>query len=309
MGGNIARRIGLTQKTVVKQSSELVESTRNVGIEIEVENVHRNTLRAEVGHAWEVVRDGSLRPPDFSAELRSPSPGYAGAALVKSIDALVGVKSLEKASFGWRCALHAHIDMRDKTTEDLHVTAVLYSLLEPFIFAWDGTGRHESRFCMPWWVCDADITKAMEMITTEDDRTLQMLMNRFSKYTALNLEPLQRFGTIEFRHSQSTTDRTVLIEYINMGLDIANASLKHPDVTPIEMVLEFMDKGPEAFIPRWVSASTANALLRAPIGEMPLTQDVFDRSISTAITMSELYKHRVMVSPDMVDLGMMQHIL
>jgi len=288
VSNNIARRLGLAQRVISSPTNELSEFTRNVGVEIEVEEVNPAALKRSLGHIWEVVRDGSLRPPERSAELRSPTPGYSGKQLVESIDALATCEALDDAHFGWRAAAHAHIDMRDKTSEDIQYTLVLYALIEPFIFAWDGTGRHESRFCMPWWVCSGDISTAVNITNATNDNDFSSNIGHFSKYTALNLEPLRRFGTIEFRHAQSTRDRGRLLEYINICLDISNASLKHPDTAPIDMVLEFMTKGPELFIPRWFSANSAAALLRPPMDVVPLTQDILDRSISTALTLAEL---------------------
>ena len=309
MSNNIAQRLGLSPRKVNSPTDELTEYSRNIGVEIEVEDVNPRQVQEELGGIWEITRDGSLRPPERSVELRSPVPGYSGKQLVDSIDALGRADSLANGSFGWRAAAHIHVDMRDKTMEDIHTTAVLYALIEAFIFAWDGTGRHESRFCMPWWVCSTDITTATKMYKTSDNGAFSSYIRTFSKYTALNLAPLSKFGTIEFRHAQSTKNRTQLLEYINIGLDICNASIKNPNTTPIQMVLDFMVDGPEVFIPRWFSTRSARALLRAPMGAMPLTQDILDRSISTALTLAELYEHKEFIIPKNIDYNLINSII
>jgi len=298
---NIARRLGLAQKEVSISTPELVESNRNVGIEIEVENINPNAVMKDLRDTWEITHDGSLRPPNRSAELRSPKPGYSGKALVNSIDALATSKNLCNGTFGWRAALHLHIDMRDKDSRDLHMAVVLYSLLEPYIFAWDGTGRHESRFCMPWWVCSSDMATALNIIYADSDPIFKHHIYRFSKYTALNLAPLMRFGTVEFRHAQSTIDRSKLLEYINIALDIVNARNRKPDVTPSEMVLQFISTTPEEFLFDWVSDRTARALLRAPKDVMPLIQGVFERVINTAITLAEMDNKSIPIASDNIN--------
>lgn len=309
MSMNIANRLNLQQRQVIAESTELSDSSRNVGIEIEVERVNPGDLIRELGAIWEITDDGSLRPRGESAELRSPVPGYAGKALVDSIDALDNATSLRNASFSWRCANHFHIDMRDKTDEDLKMSMVLYSLIEPFIFAWDNTGRHESRFCMPWWVCSEDMFTAADMLTAKNNSVFRNLVMRFSKYTALNLAPLARFGTVEFRHSQATKDRNTIIDNINMCFDICNANERHPGTDPIEMVLEFMVDGPEPFIYKWFDSGPAAALTRQRIGEMPLTQDIFDRSINTALTIAELHLFKELSPIDNVNTDIIRSLL
>ena len=306
---NVAQRLGLPQRQVVVHSSELSDPSRNVGIEVEIENVVPRVLKNELSHIWDIGHDGSLRPRDYSAELKSPVPGYAGKALIDSIDALHNSEGIKAGTFSWRCANHLHIDMRDKTDEDLHMATTMYSLIEPFIFAWDGTGRHESRFGMPGWVCAEDISTATIITGAETNNEFHSSINRFSKYTAMNLAPLARFGTVEFRHAQGTSDRSTIIEYINICLDICNASYRFPNTSCIDLVLEFMVDGPVPFIRRWFEPSAASALLRARMGELPLTQSIFDRSISTALTIAELYQHKSMVAPADFNTDLLSKIL
>jgi len=305
MTNTIAKRIGLPPRVINKPSSELIDSGRNIGVELEIENVRPRDAFADLGHLWKVERDDSLRPRDRSVELKSPSPGYSGEQLVQSLEALAGKDSLAHGTFGWRAGSHIHVDCRDKTPEDLAYIGPFYALLEPSIFAWDGSGRHESRFCMPWWVCSHDIATAFDIIHARNDNEFVGKISSFSKYTALNMEPLQRFGTLEFRHAKSSIDKAFLLEYINIGLDVVAAADKFRDtMSPMGMVLDYMSIGPERFISKWCDPVVSRALLRTPheANIMPLIPKVFDRAISTAMTLAELQSHVRTIVPESIDM-------
>ena len=301
MTTNIAQKLGLREKEITVPCSVFTDPTRNVGIEIEVENVDIADINADLGQVWSVGRDGSLRPPEYSAEIKSPRSGYAGTALLESIIAADESIPLRSGSFSWRCATHVHVDVRDKQLDDLKYSLVLYALIEPFIFAWDGTGRHESRFCMPWWVCAEDISTASAIARENDDHDLHNWISRFSKYTAMNLAPMNKFGTIEFRHAQGTCDKDTLIEYINICLDIINVHERATSTPCIELVLEFMESEPETFIRKWLSEGSANALLQPTIGEIPLTTEIMERAASTALALAELDEHIAVTTPSVLN--------
>lgn len=308
MTRNIASRLGLNQRTVAESSDELVDGLRNVGIEIEAENFSRRALREEQGDLWEVVPDGSLRPSDASGELRLPTPGRCGKQLITALNSADKSPILNRASFGWRCAVHVHVDMRDKTPKDILMIMTLYSLLEPFFFAWDGTGRQESRFCMPWWVCSQDMITASNIIHSKNNSEFIQQIGTFSKYTALNLAPLRRLGTIEFRHLRSTNKKDRLLAYTNLCLDVVAVSDRCGDLKPIDLVAQFMDVGPTRFINQWMSPDSANALLSVPSEEPPLTPVVLDRVINTAVTLAELHKLAELATPDSPDIKTLSSI-
>ena len=290
---NISSLMGMAPRQSVVPSSELIDSTRNVGIEIEIENVDRSMVARELGDIWCTTGDGSLRPANRSVEILFPVPGYCGAKIIEALDALALSPTLQAGRYGWRTATHAHIDMRDKTLEDIHMLTVFYALLEPFIFAWDGKGRHESRFCMPWWVCSKDMFIATDLSTSStatesrQARQARLAVSQFSKYTALNLAPLSTIGTVEFRHMQSTIDRARLLTYINLCLDIVGISDRAMDRTPIDLVMQYLEEGPDPFIRSWLSAPSAEALLHSRVGEVPLTTSILDRSVHAAISLAE----------------------
>ena len=297
MTDNIASRLGLAQRVIPTPSKDLTDSLRNVGIEIEVEDISRSSLQEEQGNLWEVVPDGSLRPTGASGELRLPTPGRCGKQLIEALDSADQSPILNRASFSWRCAVHVHVDMRDKTPEDILMAMTLYSLLEPYFFAWDGTGRQESRFCMPWWVCSQDMITASNIANSRNNSEFTQQIGVFSKYTALNLAPLRRLGTIEFRHMRSTNKKRRLLEYTNMCLDVVSISEKAGKLKPIDLVSQFMQVGYTQFIRQWMSDQSANALLDVSVGESPLTPAILDRVINTALTLAELHKLSSLATP------------
>lgn len=290
MSNNISSLMGLPRRSVVRESSELVDSHRNVGVEIEVEMVHPNIVEEQTRQHWEVVEDGSLRPSDRSAELIFPTPGYAGQDIIAALNCLRESSELKEGRYGWRTAAHVHVDMRDKNLSDIHNIITAYALLEPYIFAWEGSGRQESRFCMPWWVCSQDMIGATSIVASESSRVhhLRDRVMGFSKYTALNLAPLRTLGTIEFRHMQSTIQRDRLLAYINLCLDIVSISERVQGMTPIDLVEQYTAVGSSEFIRAWLSANSADMLLSARATSPTLSPAVLTSSVSTALTLAEL---------------------
>ena len=96
---------------------------------------------------------------------------------------------------------------------------------------------------------------------------------------------------------KSTNNKDRLITYINMCLDVVKISEKLDEITPIELVLQYMTIGPQQFIQRWFSSGSANALLNTPTGEVPLTQPILDRVVNTAITLAELQSKAELALP------------
>lgn len=295
---DIARLAGLNPRPVIRSSEALIVSDRNCGVEIEIENVSRRALNDAIGQHWEVTTDHSLRPADRSAEIRSVRGGACGKALVDALEAWAKYElpnTRVAPHFSWRTGLHVHVDVRDKLPEDIRVLGTHYALLEPYIFNWAGAGRWESRFSMPWWVVtqDIDMLAAMTAKPTSRgvnaDHQFTTAVQRFSKYTSLNLAPMMRIGTVEFRHGQSTHDVQAILEYINICLSLVELAVDDGDPNQcIKIVEEYVTKGPEAYMHKYLPPQIADKLYSPLRGEAPLTRDILIASTETALAIAEL---------------------
>jgi hypothetical protein len=165
------------------------------GVEIEVEGVHNQPNRDwEERHNFTTTHDGSLRnagvefitnPQDFDDTLESLRKWYLAAA-----------------EYGWtrgqRCGIHVHVDMRRYTAEEVAGVCAAYAAFEPLAYAMCGAQREENINCLPWYRAPDQADAVRQMV---EQGLGTFLFNTFVKYSGLYCQPLQRFGTIEWRQA------------------------------------------------------------------------------------------------------------
>lgn len=177
-----------------------IASTELIGIEVEVENVTRVNYLHE---AWQSKADGSLRNNGIEF-ITLPS---------RACDAPILLESLMKRTlnadccFSPRTSVHVHLNFLDNTNDDLTSFLALYSVYERLFYKFVGRQRIKNIYCVP-------ITETALLSLSARKNTVSI--KDWQKYTALNLKPLEQFGTIEFRHMHGTPDVTKLCVWIDL---------------------------------------------------------------------------------------------
>jgi hypothetical protein len=163
------------------------------GVEIEVENCHNVGWADEAG--WQVIGDGSLR----GAGIEFISPPVEYATLKTMLMAYYHAHHENGYHANTRTGIHVHMDMRCRTLEQVAAICAVYAIVEPILFSMCGPEREECIYCVPWYRATEDI----KLLRTVLDNPGQAAghINATCKYAALYLEPLLRFGTIEFRQA------------------------------------------------------------------------------------------------------------
>lgn len=162
------------------------------GVELEIEDVRQCS---DYG-GFNVTEDGSLRnngkefisPPLKVKELVD---GF------KKIHANLVHSKSKPQPFSDRTSIHVHINCLDLNQEQVKSIVLWYALFEPVFFAMCAPNRKNNIHCVP-----LDQTTLCENYR----RTLPLFVQKWSKYTALNLLPLSTQGTIEFRHMEGHKD-------------------------------------------------------------------------------------------------------
>lgn len=108
--------------------------------------------------------------------------------------------------FSPRTSVHIHLNMQDFTTPQVFDYVLLYTLFEKLFYKFCGRGRIKNIYCVP--LIDTDL---LVQLSEKQPETAG-----WSKYTGLNLLPLQNYGTIEFRHMHGTNDVGKLCVWIDM---------------------------------------------------------------------------------------------
>lgn len=196
-----------------------------VGIELEYEGGITDVLLSNVKEhnikSWKITGDNSLRD---GVELVTNNGIPFGPALEKHIFSDLPAL-LEGSSFKptMRCGFHVHQDVTSLTCKEFAKLIVIYCLNEAALFEETGN-RVSSNFCVPLFDCDlAQYADAIEALWLSG--SVSELPNSDDvKYRALNVVPLWKFGTIEYRFMESTTSPEAIYSFISKIMSIKHLS-------------------------------------------------------------------------------------
>jgi hypothetical protein len=134
---------------------------------------------------------------------------------------------LTAGNYSERTSVHIHANCQDLTMEQLRLVLSLYQIMERVLFNFIKEGREDNIFCVPWSEC------LLGSQGFHDINSLTNKINRWKKYTALNLLPLRTQGTIEFRHMAGTHD----LDRIMIWVDIIGSLFKFARVENYDDVI------------------------------------------------------------------------
>lgn len=189
-----------------------------IGIEIEAEGALPGALlpsAAAVSPHWERGSDGSLRN-GYEYRLFAPKAGNElSAAISQFFDGQVNVvKALTSGT-------HVHIDMMEETTSINSVQALvlLVYILEPAIFHIVDPGREWCGYTNGLETAPSVLLSSILKDGLDDDPSplVNVAENgKQYKYYGLNIQPLARFGSVEFRYFPTASSSAELIDWIQM---------------------------------------------------------------------------------------------
>jgi len=204
-----------------------------VGIEIEYENLR---IGPNV-NLWGVTTDGSLRNNGIEYISIPLKVEEIPTALGNLRSALLGSNPIPHT----RCGLHVHLNMRPRTVGEVYSFIASYVLLEPTLFGKFCPDRLLSAFCVPLYLNNNTLSAAnasLEACRNGSGSLSQILST--SKYGALNLASLARFGTVELRQLPSTLDFIRIQEWIDTLLRLYNNATEYNDPLRITELYDVM---------------------------------------------------------------------
>lgn len=200
-----------------------------VGIEIEVEG--RNLLNeADRVVNWNITTDGSLRGEGYEYVLKGPLNITAAKTALKAMeDALKARGSVVNDAH--RGSVHVHINMQNRTIEQVFTTLYLWMIVEPLWVHMCGPQRDGNLFCLPSYLSGDLVFYGENLLKCLRDDAFFDLNSR-GKYSSINTDALITFGSLEFRTFPSQTKAEVLSGWLdwcnnlcNMGSDIEISDL------------------------------------------------------------------------------------
>ncbi len=204
-----------------------------LGVEVEVEG---ERLPVVDGEDWRTERDHSLRGESFEYVMREPR------SLPETITCLNSLKECLNNSNYYetpRAGVHVHVNVQNLTVVQLYNAIISTYLLETILTRYCGPHREGNLFCLR--VCDAEY-QAIKVEESAVKNSLRVLNTEEIRYSALNLNSLAKYGSIEYRAMRSTADFGVLriwctvlhnirmqAEQFETPLDIVSMALEAPE--------------------------------------------------------------------------------
>ncbi len=150
---------------------------------------------------WLGVRDGSLRGNSLEYIFSQPCTREELAPLVKGLfDCFKNFKS--KLDNSNRCSTHVHINMANKTINQLTSTIILWAIFEEALIDWCGEERKTNHFCLSMKDSSSLLVSWEAYLRTGGAR----VFDRNMKYSALNILPIFEKGSFEFRCGRASSD-------------------------------------------------------------------------------------------------------
>jgi hypothetical protein len=177
----------------------------DVGIEIEAEGEGMRIVDTAI---WRTESDGSLRPkggfPNLCAEfvLTQPIPvATVKPALQQLKEELAGAVF----KFSSRCSVHIHVNVLNLEYQQMLAMIYAYYLLEEPFMTYCGKSRKGNNFCLRLADAEGQLDSVMGLIRDGEEGVYRLPGDR-SRYSALNVEALGKYGSLEFRGMEGNLD-------------------------------------------------------------------------------------------------------
>lgn len=109
--------------------------------------------------------------------------------------------------FSERTSTHVHVNVSNLTLDQAKNMVLLYALFEPVFFSFVGDERKHNIYCVPL---------SHTFLPSTYSANFDTMVKSWHKYTALNIKPVSKIGTIEFRHLYGTDDVNIFSEWIDI---------------------------------------------------------------------------------------------
>ena len=185
-----------------------VATTTNmiVGLECEVEDLRGSYMTIPPGSYWNCIEDGSLRNNGREYVSIPMSKNVAAEQFNKLHNWLQYQTADVSSRFSERTSVHVHVNCLSLEPEQVRSIILYYALFEPFFFSMVAPHRANNIHC---------VALNQTHLSKYYNKELSTLKTLWSKYTALNILPLAKYGTLEFRHMQGTDDQKLMEEWLN----------------------------------------------------------------------------------------------
>jgi hypothetical protein len=173
----------------------------DVGVEIEVEG-RRLPPVDNLPKQWRADQDGSLRGESAEYVLRRPLTLPQLQVALEDLETCFDAHDT-KVQPTFRAGVHVHINVQELTPKQLVSFICLYFVLEEVLLRYCDKSRLGNHFCLRMSDAGYLLDKLITFIT---EQNLNLLNDEDIRYASMNLTSLFKYGSVEFRSLESTTD-------------------------------------------------------------------------------------------------------
>lgn len=205
---------------------ESVKTTELYGIEVELEGKGGISNPTEVVmQNWVKHNDGSLRklaPGDEAVEYVTRVPSNKLKTTKSLMTLLKFLEGPGKVVYdSYRTSIHVHVNCMADTMLHTYNFITLCIIFDELLASQNGEHRIGNNFCLRARDAEGQISDLVQSINTHGSI---FGLNGNWRYSAINFASLCKFGTVEFRSLECTTDLDRIIQWINVIDNMKNAS-------------------------------------------------------------------------------------
>jgi len=178
------------------------DKDRLFGIEIELEGLEF----PQRVPGWMAHNEGSLRGGGIEYVTDGPVTFEGVHKYLKSLNSKL-VANGSKIRETYRASTHIHYNVQNRTLDHILKSIIVFMCYEPLICELCGPERNGNLFCLPTYDCGDMTLWLQEFLKKLSGPAKTLVPFRYlqrGKYSALNTDPLTKFGTLECRVFPST---------------------------------------------------------------------------------------------------------
>lgn len=210
-----------------------------IGIELEYEGSNLPKKGYEV--FWARTADNSLRGDSGEFVLRKPVSRDNLDTALGELDKAFHMSNT-KIVPTYRAGTHVHINVQELSTVQLISYFVMYFMFENLLLKICSPERTGNHFCLRLRDASSLADLLAEFIKNP---SIGLFQSDNYRYAALNVNSIPKFGSLEFRALESTTDWKKLTKWVDLLLALKQASTKFDN--PASVLLSASGDGFEEF--------------------------------------------------------------
>lgn len=228
---------------LVSEILGLDKTEGDIGVEIEAEG--KDLLMID-NVFWRCEDDGSLRGrfPDQRCEyiFKKPVKIDKAEALIRHLSVHLQESKLD---FSHRTSVHVHVNVQRLEFQQLLAMMYTYYLLEEPFMTFCGKSRKGNNFCLR--LEDAEgILEEIGNLFSEGEYGFQTIYPDKSRYAAMNIEAVKKYGSLEFRGMEGNLDVGRITTWCKALVSMREYAAKAN--TPQAVYERFKELGPKAFL-------------------------------------------------------------